>query len=110
MSVVDRGKIDFLYNEDEFAVIEILDHLIWEHDALIAHWQMLQDKLKDYIGFIYSGQLKEMFPEKEYKPRIRICFVEQWPEIVEKHLLRQKEYYKELGVDLAWQLEQTKES
>ncbi len=105
MSVVDRGKVDSVYVEDDYAVVEILDHLIWSQDTLTTHWQILQDKLKDYVGFIYSGQLNDIFPGKTYKPRIRICFTEQWPAIVEKYLVKQKEYYKELGYDLVWQKE-----
>ena len=55
MSVVDRNIIDFAYSENEEVILCISDHLTWENDVLKAHWEILQDKLNDYMGFIQSG-------------------------------------------------------
>ena len=55
MSVLDRNVIDHIYIEEDQIVLGISDDLPWNEDTLAAHWEILQDKLKDYVGYIYSG-------------------------------------------------------
>ncbi len=102
MSVIDRNVIDFSYLEDEEAILCISDHLTWENDVLKAHWEILQDKLKDYMGFIQSGQFREKYPEENLKPCIKIYFSYMWPDLVDKFLNKLKIVYKEYGCDLIW--------
>ena len=63
MSVLEKNSIDYIYVEDNHIIMGISDHLTWQEEAIVAHWQLLQDKLKNYIGFIKSGQLFEQYPE-----------------------------------------------
>lgn len=52
MSVLEKNSIDYIYAEDNHIIMGISDHLTWQEEAIVAHWQLLQDKLKNYIGFI----------------------------------------------------------
>ncbi len=52
MSVLEKNSIDYIYVEDNHIIMGISDHLTWQEEAIVAHWQLLQDKLKNYIGFI----------------------------------------------------------
>lgn len=56
MSVLEKNSIDYIYVEDNHIIMGISDHLTWQEETIVAHWQLLQDKLKNYIGFIKSGQ------------------------------------------------------
>ena len=71
-------------------------------EAIVAHWQLLQDKLKNYIGFIKSGQLFEQYPEFDKQPCIKIFFSKKCPDDVDKYLNKLKKYYNELQCDLVW--------
>ena len=102
MSLVDRNIIDYLYFEENKIILGISDHLPWSADAIAAHWEILQDKLKDYITFIYSGQLKEKYPDNDKTPCIKIFFSEPWDKVVEKYLNKLRDYYNELGNELIW--------
>ncbi len=53
MSVLEKNSIDYIYVEDNHIIMGISDHLTWQEKAIVvvAHWQLLQDKLKNYIGF-----------------------------------------------------------
>jgi hypothetical protein len=103
MSVWDEDKIDFLYFDRDYVVLEIFDDLLWTQDYLVSHWEILQLKIRGYVKFIHSGQLQEHCPGKDCsKPKINICFTEAWPQIVENHLLKMKEYCKDLGYELEW--------
>ena len=102
MSVLDRNVIDYIYIEENQIVLGISDHLPWNKDTIVAHWEILQDKLKDYVGFIYSGQLEEKYPNSNKIPCIKIFFSEECPKVVEKYLNKMKAYYKECGYDLIW--------
>ena len=66
MSVLEKNSIDYIYVEDNHIIMGISDHLTWQEEAIVAHWQLLQDKLKNYIGFIKSGQLFEQYPEFDF--------------------------------------------
>ena len=74
MSVLEKNSIDYIYVEDNHIIMGISDHLTWQEEAIVAHWQLLQDKLKNYIGFIKSGQLFEQYPEFDKQPCIKIFF------------------------------------
>lgn len=102
MSVVDRNVIDFAYLENEEVILCISDHLTWENDVLKAHWEILQDKLKDYMGFIQSGQFKEKYPNENIKPCIKIYFSYMWSDLVNKFLNKLKNIYNEYGCNLIW--------
>lgn len=102
MSILDRNVIDYIYFEENKIVLGISDHLPWNEDTMVAHWEILQDKLKDYVGFIYSGQLTEKYPNSDTTPCIKIFFSESWPEVVEKYLKEMRSYYKEYEYDLIW--------
>lgn len=108
MSVLDRNVIDYLYFEENYIILGISDHLPWNEDTMAAHWEILQDKLKDYVGFIYSGQLKEKYPDNDKTPCIKIFFSEQWNELVEKYLNKMRDYYHELGYELIWEYDPVK--
>ena len=101
MTVVDRNKIDIVYVEEGKVFLCISDHLNWENDNLAVHWQILQDKIKDYMGFIQSGQFKEKYPNGE-KPCIKICFSYEWPEVVDKYLNKLKDLHAQYGCELTW--------
>lgn len=100
MSVVDRNIIDLAFLEEENAVLCISDHIEWNYDVIKAHWEILQDKLKDYMGYIQSGQFREKYGELH--PKILIYFSYEWPDVVEKYLNKLKEIYKEYGCILNW--------
>lgn len=102
MSVLDRNVIDHIYIEEDQIVLGISDDLPWNEDTLVAHWEILQDKLKDYVGYIYSGQLKETYPNLDKTPCIKIFFSEKFPMVVDKYLNKMKLYYKEYGYNLIW--------
>ena len=68
----------------------ISDHLTWQEEAIVAHWQLLQDKLKNYIGFIKSGQLFEQYPEFDKQPCIKNFFSKKCPDVVDKYLNKLK--------------------
>ena len=107
MTIVDRNKIDFIYVENDTVVLEILDHLDWEKNSIANHWQMLTDKVKDYIGFIHSGQLKDNIKEKynheSLKPCIKIVFLYQWPQLIEENLNKLKELNDEYNCKTKWE-------
>ena len=105
MSVVDRNVIDYIYVEENQIVLGISDHLSWDSESIVAHWEILQNKLKDYFGYIYSGQLKESYPDLDKTPCIKIFFSQSYPEVVDKYLNKIKMYYNEYGYDLLWVLE-----
>lgn len=54
MTVVDRNKIDLVYTEENKVILCVSDHLTWESEDLKNHWEILQLKLKDYMGYIHS--------------------------------------------------------
>ena len=103
MTVVDRNKIDLIYMEENKVILCISDHLTWENENLKNHWEILQAKIKDYMGYIHSGQLKEQYPSENIKPCIKILFSYEWPEIVEKYLNKLKDLHKEYGCELIWE-------
>lgn len=45
MSVLEKNSIDYIYVEDNHIIMGISDHLTWQEEAIVAHWQLLQDKL-----------------------------------------------------------------
>lgn len=47
MSVLEKNSIDYIYVEDNHIIMGISDHLTWQEEAIVAHWQLLQDKLKN---------------------------------------------------------------
>ncbi|MCR5599335.1 MAG: hypothetical protein K6G33_01125 [Ruminococcus sp.] len=100
MSVVDRNVIDLVFSEEDYEVLCISDHIPWNDDVIKGHWEILQDKLKDYMGFIQSGQFKEKYGE--LKPAILIFFSHMYPDVVEKFLNKLKEVYCDFGCDLRW--------
>lgn len=102
MSVLDRNVIDHIYVEENQIVLGISDHLPRNEDTIVAHWEILQDKLKDYVGYMYSGQLKEAYPNVNHTPCIKIFFSESFPAVVDKYLNKLKLYYNEHGYDLIW--------
>lgn len=61
MSVLDRGKIDGigLNKEGDSVVLMISDHLDWSDEY--EHLVSLQDKINDYLGFVESGQVNEVY-------------------------------------------------
>lgn len=102
MSVLEKNSIDYIYVEDNHIIMGISDLLTWQEEAIVAHWQLLQDKLKNYIGFIKSGQLFEQYPEFDKQPCIKIFFSKKCPDDVDKYLNKLKKYYNELQCDLVW--------
>ena len=67
MSVVDVDKVDGIgMDEDENTVaLMISDHLDWKDEYV--HLEILQDKINAYLGFIESGQLQQVYPNKKIK-------------------------------------------
>lgn len=102
MSVLEKNSIDYIYVEDNHIIMGISDHLTWQEEAIVAHWQLLQDKFKNYIGFIKSGQLFEQYPEFHKQPCIKIFFSQKYPDVVDKYLNKLKKHYNELQCDLVW--------
>lgn len=102
MFVLEKNSIDYIYVEDNHIIMGISDHLTWQEEAIVAHWQLLQDKLKNYIGFIKSGQLFEQYPEFHKQPCIKIFFSQKYPDVVDEYLNKLKKYYNELQCDLVW--------
>ena len=108
MSVSDRNVIDHIYFEDNKIILGISDHLPWDNESIVSHWEILQDKLRDYVGYIYSGQLKQSYPDLDKTPCIKIFISESYPEVVEKYLKKMKMYYIEYGYELVWALDSPK--
>lgn len=102
MSVEDRNIIDFVYKQDGEVVLCISDHISWDNTTIIAHWDILQDKLKDYMRFIQSGQYKEIYPEDSLNPCIKIFFSCMWTDLVGSYLEKMKVIYAEYGCNLIW--------
>lgn len=102
MTVTDKGKVDFAYTEQGEAVLCISDHLAWNDDTLLTHWNTLQDKIKAYMGFIESEQYKGLFDDPGLKPCIKILFSHQWPPIVEKYLEKLKRICADYDCGLIW--------
>jgi len=100
MSVVDRYVIDFAFKEEYNVVLCISDHISWDNEVIKGHWEVLQDKLKDYMGYIQSGQFREKYGE--LNPTILIYFSYKWPDVVEKYLNKLKEIYQKFECDLRW--------
>ena len=50
MSVLEKNSIDYIYVEDNHIIMGISYHLTWQEEAIVAHWQLLQDKLKKYYN------------------------------------------------------------
>ena len=102
MTVVDRNKIDTTYVEEDRVYLCIRDHLNWKNDNLGTHWQILQDKIKDYMWFIKSGQFIEKYPDEKMKQCIKIYFSNEQSDAVEKYLDKLKQLHKETGCELTW--------
>ena len=102
MSVLDKNVIDYIYTEENEIVLGISDHLPWDEDTITAHWEILQDKLKNYVGFIYSGQIKEQYPDSNKVPCIKIFFSNDWPPIVDIYLNKMKDYYNKYEYNFIW--------
>ena len=103
MSVVDRNIIDFHYIEEKQVVLGICDYLPWYKATMAAHSEILNDKLEDYVDFIFSGQLKEKYPENYKSPCIKIFFLEPLNSTVEIYLYKMKNYFQELEIELIWE-------
>jgi len=63
MSVSDRKVVDLLSTDQEGtrATLTVSDHLEWTADN--QHLLILQEKLNDYMAFIESGEIYELYPE-----------------------------------------------
>lgn len=107
MSVVDRNVIDIVFIEEDYAVLCVSDHIPWNDDVLKGHWEVLQDKLKDYMGYVQSGQFKEKYDR--LKPAILIYFSYLWPDVVEKYLKKLKDIYHNFGCELRWEYDPSKQ-
>ena len=79
MSVLEKNSIDYIYVEDNHIIMGISDHLTWQEEAIVAHWQLLQDKLKNQdnclnniLNLINSLVLKFSFPKNAQMLSINI--------------------------------------
>jgi hypothetical protein len=50
-------------NETENIILSIIDDLNWNDED--THIVLLQEKINNYLGFIESGEIKEVYPEAE---------------------------------------------
>ena len=66
MTVLDRGKVDGMgIGKDGSSLVLLLsDHLDWEDEA--GHLLALQEKINAYLGFIESGQYRDVYPGREF--------------------------------------------
>ena len=63
MSILDKNKIDGIgksKTENKIALM-IADHLDWENE--LQHLTLLQEKINDYISFIESGQIYNIYSD-----------------------------------------------
>ena len=79
MSVLEKNSIDYIYVEDNHIIMGISDHLTWQEEAIVAHWQLLQYKLKNQdnclnniLNLINSLVLKFSFPKNAQMLSINI--------------------------------------
>lgn len=100
MSVLEKNSIDYIYAEDNHIIMGISDHLTWQEEAIVAHWQLLQDKLKNYIGFIKSGQLFEQYNVPLVKTQMKKIIVTA--KTLYSHPKNVSKIYAALHTDLAW--------
>ena len=73
-TVEDVHKIDAinLDKETNDVVLNIFDHLDWTNEK--AHIAALQEKILNYIKFVESKEIEQVFPESKGK-KIKICVV-----------------------------------
>ena len=45
MSVLEKNSIDYIYAEDNHIIMGISDHLTWQEEAIVAHWQFAFPRL-----------------------------------------------------------------
>jgi hypothetical protein len=73
-TVEDIHKVDAINLDKETGdvVLNIFDPLDWANEA--THIQMLQDKITNYLKFIESKDIEQVFPDSKGK-KIRISVV-----------------------------------
>lgn len=105
MTILDTGAIDFTYKEGDEVVLCVSDHLPWQESELEEHWVLLQNKLKGYMGFIQSGQYRDVYPGEDLNPCVKVYFSHPWPTVVERFLEKLRSIYQDFGYGLAWVLD-----
>lgn len=77
-TVEDRNVVDLVSLEDGALNLIITDNLLWGFAERARHARILQDKLNDYLNFIGSGQLEELYDKSKYD-RIVIKIIAEHP-------------------------------
>lgn len=69
-NITDTDKIDAIgvVHKTEKIKLKIFDHLEWGNEA--EHIILLQDKINNYLTFIESGQIYEIYPDTQNKEKI----------------------------------------
>lgn len=103
MSILDRNVIDITFVEDNKYILIITDHLEWNYDDSVEHAHLLQDKIYDYLDYIYSGQAEEKNPG--LRPVIRIISKYSYSNYSISFLEKFKKHIKETDdiCDLEWE-------
>lgn len=65
MAVTDNDVVDGIAfdDTDKTLILEIYDHLPFEDMFEFDHIDILQDKLNTYLGYIYSRQYEDIYPQ-----------------------------------------------
>lgn len=103
MSIENTGVVDSMgiSKVDQKAVLLISDHLDWSDEA--THFQLFEQKITKYLGFIRSGQLVESLPNAKGRP-IRIELVQQYQptENALRFLKAAKQQLEEMGLEFTF--------
>ncbi len=102
MSVIDRKVIDFGHEDEDKVTLCISDHIPWDDEVINAHLVILQEKINDYLDFIYSGQIYEEFGGFGKTPNIKVIFCYEPVKETIEFLEDVKEQISREGYELEW--------
>ena len=76
-TIEDVHKVDAisLDKETNDVVLNIFDHLDWSNEKM--HITALQEKIMNYIKFVESKEIEQVFPDAKGK-KIKICVVAKY--------------------------------
>ena len=113
MSVMDAKIIDFAgleKNEDnkKNLILSICDHLVWGEETDDVHLLMLQSKINDYLAYIESGEINELYNSENYsKIVIRVMAKYKFSSNCIEFLNKAKQIINGAGFGLEWEVSST---
>ena len=91
MSVLDRNVVDFGHEDDDKVTVCISDHIPCDSEILIAHLEVLQDKVNENLDYITTEQIYEDLGASGKTPNIKDIICHKPTEEVEFILNKIKE-------------------